>query len=618
LKVVVSPVLAACDLACLSFGRAQRLFALAAESEKSHPKESLPAIAQASVMSGSLAREIQVSATGARPGTSPANRALFNEDTSSVLISEKGGVIRLSAAVVLGQLVFLTNNESHREVVAQVIRVRSFRPTSCYVEVEFTEPAPGFWGVDFKAEAAQAPKDPKQRETIAAVRAAKPANAESRPRASTPSMEEVSALKDEVATLREQLRLLQSKSAPADPPKVPAVPAAHTSPPPGLDFSPVDAPELAASGTSTETSHAAKVPTFEFMTNSATQGPSAPVVASSAPPATSIKPEPPASPGIEPQLPARASSLPIDKEPPPGPSQFYVSQPPNSVEHSVATDVSSPLNSKLSAPLPRINFPRVASSVSKKGVKARGSFTPSIQNLFRRVVVPVATLVVFGGVIAWRAPMILSSFTGKGAPTASAAGKTAATSVPNSASSSASVLPSDSQKLAAVPGSAALPTGLTPPSATVAATPSDKIGVAVISPDASDRTGDRFLDASIVTKTAGRRARGPKINPKQVTFSDLSPVATDDPGVIPPQLVKSVKAVAPPEALRRFFTGNVLVEAIVDATGRVTVANAVAGPPSLYQAAIDTLKEYRFAPAKRNGKAIPAHIELTINFWFEP
>src|SRR2546430_13267775 len=46
---------------------------------------------------------------------------------------------------------FLTNEESKREVVAQVIRKRTYRPTECYVELEFTEAASGFWGTEFSA-----------------------------------------------------------------------------------------------------------------------------------------------------------------------------------------------------------------------------------------------------------------------------------------------------------------------------------------------------------------------------------------------------------------------------------------------------------------------------------
>src|SRR5437762_10174869 len=96
-----------------------------------------------------VALETAVIATGARPGDSNAKRELFTEETQKVLVFERGAVIRLSAAVADGQLLFLTNKETGKEVVTQVLRKRSFRPTNCYVDLEFTEACPDFWGIDF-------------------------------------------------------------------------------------------------------------------------------------------------------------------------------------------------------------------------------------------------------------------------------------------------------------------------------------------------------------------------------------------------------------------------------------------------------------------------------------
>ena len=88
-----------------------------------------------------VACEVQVTATGARPSEKGSQRELFTEETTTALVFENGGVLRLAAAVVPGQLLFLTHKESKREVVAQVTRKRDFRPMICYVEVEFSEPA---------------------------------------------------------------------------------------------------------------------------------------------------------------------------------------------------------------------------------------------------------------------------------------------------------------------------------------------------------------------------------------------------------------------------------------------------------------------------------------------
>ena len=47
-----------------------------------------------------------------------------------------------------GQLIFLTNSKTKVEVVSQVVGKRAYRPTSCYVELKFTEEI-GILGVEF-------------------------------------------------------------------------------------------------------------------------------------------------------------------------------------------------------------------------------------------------------------------------------------------------------------------------------------------------------------------------------------------------------------------------------------------------------------------------------------
>src|SRR5271157_3203579 len=115
-----------------------------------------------------LALEIAVNVVGARPASASGQRDLFSEDTATVLISENGAVVRLAAAVVTGQLLFLTDKRSNSEMVCQVVRKRIFRPTECYVELEFTEPVPRFWDVDFPAKTAS----PSQLETAQSVESA--------------------------------------------------------------------------------------------------------------------------------------------------------------------------------------------------------------------------------------------------------------------------------------------------------------------------------------------------------------------------------------------------------------------------------------------------------------
>jgi len=55
-----------------------------------------------------VALEVPVSVAGARPVSSNNKRELFTEDTATVLVFKDGAVIQLSAAVAVGQLLFLT------------------------------------------------------------------------------------------------------------------------------------------------------------------------------------------------------------------------------------------------------------------------------------------------------------------------------------------------------------------------------------------------------------------------------------------------------------------------------------------------------------------------------
>lgn len=162
-----------------------------------------------------LAREIRVKVTGARAGNVSEERDLFAESTTTVLVFEKGGVIRLAAAVTPGQLLFLTNEELKREVVTQVIRKRTYRPTECYVELEFTEAVPGFWGAEFSAATALLPKGAKEAAAAELIASAETTEDELDEAAQPPSAAEVDALKKEVEALRSQLNLLHTQAEPA-------------------------------------------------------------------------------------------------------------------------------------------------------------------------------------------------------------------------------------------------------------------------------------------------------------------------------------------------------------------------------------------------------------------
>ena len=40
--------------------------------------------------------------------------------------------------------------------------------------------------------------------------------------------------------------------------------------------------------------------------------------------------------------------------------------------------------------------------------------------------------------------------------------------------------------------------------------------------------------------------------------------------------------------------------------------------PEWTETAINDMKQYVYEPAKKNGKAVPAHVQVSLQFWYEP
>jgi TonB family protein len=86
-------------------------------------------------------------------------------------------------------------------------------------------------------------------------------------------------------------------------------------------------------------------------------------------------------------------------------------------------------------------------------------------------------------------------------------------------------------------------------------------------------------------------------------------------GVQPPQLQQFVPAPYPPEAKEEGIEGNVVLQLDIDETGQVTAATVVnpAGH-GFDEAAVEAAKQFKFAPALRDGKPMPARILYRYSF----
>lgn len=515
--------------------------------------------------SNPVAHEIPVIATGARPGDTNAQRQLFTEETSTVLVFENGAVIRLSAAVAAGQLIFLTNKESRREVVAQVTRKRDFRPTSCYVELEFSEPAPGFWGIDFPEDSELVPANAHQQEAAELVQASRTVVGKSGD--SAPRADEVEALKQEVEALRQQLKSLQTQTA---------------------------AKSSSALSASAAASPATKSPATPVLSNASVQ--------------TGLRredsPKPPAAP---PEPPATVSSL-----------SSRVAPAPLREREATASFEDHPF------PRPEIRINRGKPSLarsprSKPKPRPSGRFRPAAVRaalIFAVLLLGVAGAAWYINWIPWLA--LLKKSLAPAVSSVPAHPAPAVTSAPQKPTD-AHPDPTKPTQLGGVPVSKAVAASTNASQPVSVEGPKPSNSAEHQSSVANDRTAvaPALVQKSAITPAAAKRAV-PRSSQNPDVFSEQP--LSQSAAVVPPKLIKSVRAVASPSALKYFDKDNtvtVTVDALVDSSGRVRSMTVLSGPASLREAAMNALRQYRYAAARQGGKRVAAHVTVPIKFLFE-
>jgi TonB family protein len=424
-----------------------------------------------------VAHEVPLRVMGTHENKGAGGPELFVEDANSVLVYENGGVVLLSKVVVPGQLLLLANLESKREVVAQVKRRRGHNATSCYVELEFAEPAPRFWGLEFSAATALLPKKAKDAEAAALVRSAQVIDEPAEPLAAPAA--------GEVQALRRQVEALMAKAVGA------------------------------AAGA---------------------QSPSP--------------------------------------------------------EHDLAT---TQLAATEQAVLPKL-FPGSTMSPPKPKVRirARGNFTPAFRGGILRLALLTTALAITILGAAWYKHW--NSARNKSWMRVAAVGANAKTSLPPGGPEVAKEHPESTNTIK--PG-----------------TPSQGPG-SLSQPVASNgAVGQRTVKKTSPAATLVGKEKVVRPTSKGIAQPVLaSPVQSV---VVPPKLIKSVRAVVSLDDVRDFETGNVVIDAVVGTEGEVHFISVISGPPSLRSAAIEAVKQYRYEPAMRNGQPVPEHVNITIRFKFE-
>jgi periplasmic protein TonB len=81
-----------------------------------------------------------------------------------------------------------------------------------------------------------------------------------------------------------------------------------------------------------------------------------------------------------------------------------------------------------------------------------------------------------------------------------------------------------------------------------------------------------------------------------------------------PRLIASSAPIYPVFARTTNLEGVVVMDILVDPTGKVAQVKVVSGPVPLRQAAMDAIRQWKYQPAQLNGKPIQFHTNANVRF----
>ena len=518
-----------------------------------------------------VALEALVTVTGAQPSGSDGSRNLFCEQTATVLVFKDGAVIRLKAPVSEGQLLFLTHAKSKEEIVCQVLHKRSFQAAVCFIELQFTEDRPDFWGVAF----------PEGKRGVGEFSLAEQTRAGATTEGGRDSVlgpqiaETADHLQKEVEALREQL-FARGKKKTAESGKAAEPPTAMVA-----NANPQAAP---VSDLNRDTA--------KGMTE---------VLAPLMPEAADKKESERTVVGMV--LPNPKKKIDETGEEASGTSEELL--PDRAVPTSRMAAWVEPLRG------------RDSEEISKAEPKSRGK-ARSV-GLFM-----ILVLVLAGG--AWYGSWWQYLPIGK----KSMEVVTARAAKPNGPPAAQS----PKGKVADTTAPAGRSSGTKKAGAAAADTRTD-LGNNVGPGNGAEgkQGGERIAETSSAESPAGGTNEKQMVTKERVTGkteskqknvvnkaseSSSSEKGASDAPLIPPKLLRTVNPVYPPEAMRKYITGDVKAELVVQPSGRVSEVRVIVGPQALRDAAVEALKQYEFAPATQGGKAVASKTTEVVKFWFNP
>jgi TonB family protein len=147
---------------------------------------------------------------------------------------------------------------------------------------------------------------------------------------------------------------------------------------------------------------------------------------------------------------------------------------------------------------------------------------------------------------------------------------------------------------------------------------------------------DPALKQQLIAEADALRARAIELNKSRIAITGanqgmmLGPVPPPPPppppapdGMAPlrvggnikvPTKIKDVRPEYPDAARAAGIQGVVILEAVIDAAGKVGSARVLRSIPDLDQAAVDAVRQWEFAPTLLNGAPVPVVMTVTVNF----
>jgi len=575
----------------------------------------------------------------------------FEEQTTTMIVFPQGGVLRMSASVGAGQMLVLTNLKSKQDAICRVLKVRSFPNMQAYVEVEFTQAQPGYWGVYFAADgsagtakpappSAAPPPEVKQKNDLEVSWAPAPTAAPPKPIETTtypkqartvvpsapapPPAKPVSAFvsigsQEDVQLAASSTREIKAVQPPEIPSQIKVAPAAK-----------VEKEIRATEVTPTPVAPAASAE------SSATLAPALPTTLSLA----DLRGDDETVSSIFASLDSEAKQSAADSKAAEGGRAFgsFGAAPAPAAEHAAAAgqDFGARLDAGVGGASPaaesKQNWMLIAACVAVLFLAAGAGvlyFRPKPANTQAVATALPAQQTATQETAAPSAPQLpvshpAQSPTQSSAPADSSSARIGATSAPSvavntssSSTRSSKPVPAPSQPAAAVDQPAAAVGQPTAASASPNMLATTMNAHPVSSQRAVEQNDAPTLDSA--TSTASQPGDLPGVGSASVAAPPPPDPSSEGPvqvggTVKEPKLISSVPVVYPSVAKDSRVQGDVVVDTQIDKNGNVVHMKVTSGPMLLRQAALDAVRKWKYEPSTLDGQPVSVEMLVTVKF----